>query len=112
MKKLGMEKPMLLTISLASIYLRVIDDILHVTPKAQQQALITHYVTECSIDFIKKWVDCNDKEREDEFRQDMIEVFCKVSKKMKLKYVCRETISECLERLYSESLKDYQKESE
>ena len=105
MKKLGMEKPMLLTMSLAAAYIRVLEDINHIKTNNQQQALITHYVTECSTDFIKKWAETDAIGRDNEFKQDMIDVFCKVAKKMKLKHVCRETITECIDKIIADNKK-------
>lgn len=103
MKKLGMEKPMLLVMGLAASYIRVLEDINHIKTNEQQQALITNFVTQCSTDFVKKWVDCDANERFDEFKQEMIDVFCKVAKMMKLKHVCRETITECIDKIIAEN---------
>jgi hypothetical protein len=35
----------------------------------------------------------------------MIDVFCKVAKKMKLKHVCRETITECIDKIIADNKK-------
>lgn len=103
MKKLGMEKPMLLTMSLAASYISIIEEILEIKTDTKQHAFVTHYVAQCSSDFVKKWVDTDANGRDDEFKLDMIEVFCKTAKKMGLRRVCRDTITECIDKIIDDN---------
>lgn len=104
-EKLGLEKPLLLGTILADSYIRVLEEIIQFKTNNQQKALISYFVMECSTDFIEKWVYTGAVGRDEEFKHDMIDLFYKVAKKMKLKHINRETITERIDKIMSDSKK-------
>lgn len=109
-KKLGMEGAMLLLASLQLIFVRLLEDILHMELSMQQQALVGTLLFKRSEGFIKKWEPMMKnpkayKDSETELRKDIVDVCCKVAKDMKLKRVNRETINHRIDEICVESLK-------
>jgi hypothetical protein len=119
LKKLGMEKPMLLMMNLHLIYVRLLEDILNIEINMQQSAVIANLVSKRCVDFVKKWepaVQNTDAyaNRDQELRSDIVDICCKVAKDMKLKRVNRDTINERIDRIFVECMKasdNYQKEA-
>jgi hypothetical protein len=105
MKKLGMEKHVALFSSLGMIFTKILEDKLQLKLNYQQQTLVAHFVSWNAIDFVKKWVNEDANGRDDEFKKDMVDVFCKAAKDMKLKSFNRDTISYQLEKMYEEGKK-------
>ena len=107
MKKLGMEKHMALLASIQMIYMTIFEDILQMKLSIQQCTLVGHIVAYNSTDFIKKWAEIEDANgRDDEFKKDMVDVFCKAAKEMKLKRLDRDTISRQLDKMIEEGKKE------
>ena len=105
MKKLGMEKHMILFSAVSMSYIRILEDLLHIKTDAKQQAFVSSIVGECSQDLIMKWVnqDASSTEKDKEFQDDLIEVMVKSARKMKLKSVNRETITKRLMEIREEA---------
>ena len=108
MKKLGMEKHMMLFSAISLSYIRILEDLLHIKTDAKQQAVVSSIVGECSQDLIMKWVnqDASSPEKDKEFQDDLIEVMVKSAKKMKLKSVNRETITNRMNEIREEAKRE------
>lgn len=104
-KKLGMEKPMMMMAAIHMSYVRILEDILHLKVDMKQQAVISHIVGECGQDLVKKWVgqEATTPEKDKEFQKDLIEVMVKCAKKMKLHSVNRETITKRMNEIREEA---------
>lgn len=104
-KKLGMEKPMMMMAAIHMSYVRILEDILHLKVDMKQQAVISQIVGECGQDLVKKWVgqEATTPEKDKEFQEDLIEVMVKCSKKMKLHSVNRETITKRMNEIRKEA---------
>ena len=104
-KKLGMEKPMMMMAAIHMSYVRILEDILHLKVDMKQQAVISHIVGECGQDLVKKWVgkEATTPEKDKEFQEDLIEVMVKCAKKMKLHSVNRETITKRMNEIREEA---------
>lgn len=105
-KKLGMEKPMLIMMTLHLMFIRLLEDILHVEISMNQSAYISHIIGEQGLTVIKKWGNRNPQDvtlRNKEFRNDLIDVMEKCARQMKLKFVNRERITEGIDKLYAEA---------
>lgn len=104
-KKLGMEKPMMMMAAIHMSYVRILEDILHLKVDMKQQAVISQIVGECGQDLVKKWVgqDATTPEKDKEFQEDLIEVMVKCAKKMKLHSVNRETITKRMNEIREEA---------
>lgn len=104
-KKLGIEKPMMMMAAIQMSYVRILEDILHLKVDMKQQAVISHIVGECGQDLVKKWVDqeATTPEKDKEFQEDLIEVMVKCAKKMKLHSVNRETITKRMNKIREEA---------
>lgn len=116
MKKLGIDKPMMLIATIHLAYIRILEDLLHIEIDMKQSAVISHIVGECSIDIVNKWVDkdARSPEKDKEFREDLIDVMAKCAKKMGLMFVNRWTISHHIDKIYAESMQvsdDYKKDA-
>jgi hypothetical protein len=119
MKKLGLEKPMMLQSALHLSFVRILEDILHLKLTMPQSALICQFEMECGIDeMVHKYIDFDGRtateEENKQFMADAIDFFCKVAKKMKLKSVNRETITDRINEIVKDSqekAEDYQKEA-
>ena len=101
MKKLGMEKHMFLTASLHDVFVQILEALLHMELTTQQITIVGHIITYKAVDFVKKWVKEDAIGRDEEFKKDMVDVFVKAAKEMKLKSVNRETITLQLEKMYN-----------
>ena len=104
-KKLGMEKPMMMMAAIHMSYVRILEDILHLKVDMKQQAVISQIVGECGQDLVKKWVgqEATTTEKDKEFQEDLIEVMVKCAKKMKLHSVNRETITKRMNEIREEA---------
>lgn len=104
-KKLGIEKPMMMMAAIHMSYVRIMEDILHLKVDMKQQAVISHIVGECGQDLVKKWVgqEATTLEKDKEFQEDLIEVMVKCAKKMKLHSVNRETITKRMNEIREEA---------
>ncbi len=104
-KKLGMEKPMMMMAAIHMSYVRILEDILHLKVDMKQQAVISQIVGECGQDLVKKWVgqEATTPEKDKEFQEDLIEVMVKCAKKMKLHSVNRETITKRMNEIRKEA---------
>lgn len=111
-KKLGMEKHMLMMAAIHMSFVRILEDILHIKLDMKQQAVISHVVGECGKDLVAKWVgqDASSPEKDKEFQDDLIEVMVKCAKKLKLRYVNRESITKRMNEIREEA-KQENKES-
>lgn len=112
-KKMGMEKHVMLLTSLLLIYIRLLEVIIHTTVTPQQSAVIAHLISQRTIGFLQKWGPMFKNpnpyiDRDEEFRTDVIDVFCKVAKNMKLKYFNRNTIDEHFDDVFVEIMKSNQ----
>ena len=106
MKKFGLEKHMALLASIQMTYMTILEDVLQMKLSIQQSTLVGHIVAYNSTDFIKKWAEIEDANgRDDEFKKDMVDVFCKAAKEMKLKRLDRDTISRQLDKMIEEGKK-------
>ena len=104
-KKLGMEKHMLMMAAIHMSFVRILEDILHIKLDMNQQAVISHVVGECGKDLVAKWVgqDASSPEKDKEFQDDLIEVMVKCAKKLKLRYVNRESITKRMNEIREEA---------
>lgn len=111
-KKLGMEKHMLMMAAIHMSFVRILEDILHIKLDMKQQAVISHVVGECGKDLVAKWVgqDASSPEKDNEFQDDLIEVMVKCAKKLKLRFVNRESITKRMNEI-REEVKQENKES-
>lgn len=111
-KKLGMEKHMLMMAAIHMSFVRILEDILHIKLDMKQQAVISHVVGECGKDLVAKWVgqDASSPEKDNEFQDDLIEVMVKCAKKLKLRFVNRESITKRMNEIREEA-KQENKES-
>ena len=111
-KKLGMEKHMLMMAAIHMSFVRILEDILHIKLDMKQQAVISHVVGECGKDLVAKWVgqDASSPEKDKEFQGDLIEVMVKCAKKLKLRFVNRESITKRMNEIREEA-KQENKES-
>ena len=98
-----MENHVTLVASLQMIFHMLLEDILHLTLNQQQVIVIAHVVATNATDFAKKWANEDATGRDDEFKNDMIDVFCKCARQMKLKRVNRVSITENIDRMIEES---------
>lgn len=106
LKKLGMEKPLVVLMAVHLTFVRLLEDILCMKVSVQQSAVIAHIVGDNSIELMSKWGerDLNTLALDnDEFREELIGVLVKCARQMKLKRVNRETITERLAEIYAES---------
>lgn len=97
LKKLGMEKPMLMMMSIHACFVKILEDLLHLTLTMPQSALICQFEKECGLGkLVYKYIDYDEstatEEEGKQFMEDTIDLFSKVAKKMKLKSVNREAI--------------------
>jgi hypothetical protein len=106
LKKFGMENHVTLVASLQMIFHMLLEDILHLTLNQQEAIVIAHVVATNATDFAKKWANEDATGRDDEFKNDMIDVFCKCARQMKLKRVNRVSITENIDRMIEESKKE------
>ena len=102
MKKFGMEKHVALFSSLGMIFTKILEDRLQLKTNYQHQVIFAHVVSWNAIDFVKKWANQDANGREGEFKKDMVDVFCKAAKEMKLKSFSRGIISYYLNKMYKE----------
>jgi len=112
MKKLGMEKPMMLMMGIHGGFIRLLDDILHRETSMKEGAAIIYIENQCGIDeLVKKYVDCDWSKKEDgnSFMVDTINFYCKVAKRMKLKCVNRDTIMERIAEIMMSSKEKVEK---
>ena len=111
-KKLGMEKHMVMMAAIHMSFVRILEDILHIKLDMKQQAVISHVVGECGKDLVAKWVgqDASSPEKDKEFQDDLIEVMVKCAKKLKLRFVNRESITKRMNEIREEA-KQENKES-
>lgn len=108
MKKLGIEVPMMMMSYIHLCFVRILEDLLHMTLTMPQSALICQFEMECGIEeLVHKYKDFDGRtateEEENQFMEDAIDLFSKVAKKMKLKSVNRETISAHIKELMASS---------
>jgi GMP synthase PP-ATPase subunit len=97
---------MALLASIQMTYMTILEDVLHLKMSIQQCTLVGHTVAYNSTDFIKKWAEIEDANgRDDEFKKDMVDVFCKAAKEMKLKRLDRDTITRQLDKMIEEGKK-------
>lgn len=111
-KKLGMEKHMVMMAAIHMSFVRILEDILHIKLDMKQQAVISHVVGECGKDLVAKWVgqDASSPEKDKEFQDDLLEVMVKCAKKLKLHFVNRESITKRMNEIREEA-KQENKES-
>lgn len=107
-KKLGMEKHMLMMAAIHMSFVRILEDILHIKLDMKQQAVISHVVGECGKDIVAKWIDkdASSPENDKEFQGDLIEVMVKCAKKLKLRFVNREIITKRMNEIREEAKKE------
>ena len=114
MKKLGMENHALLMMGIHFGFVRLLDEILHRETSMKESAAIAYIETQCGIgELVAKYVDYTD-DMESKFMDDVTNFYCKVAKKMGLKSVNRETITECIDAIMASSqakAEEYAKES-
>jgi hypothetical protein len=114
MKKLGMENHAQLMMGIHLGFVRLLDEILHRETSMKESAAIVYIETQCGIgELVMKYVDYTD-DMESKFMADLINFYCKVAKKMKLKRVNRETITERIDAIMAssqEKAEEYAKES-
>lgn len=119
LKKLGLDKPMKVMMGIHLIIVRVLEELLKVRLTMPQSALLCHIETECGInEVVRKHInfDFNTATEDDGGRLlgDIIPLLAKVAKKMKLKYVSQETITECVTTLWQtayEQVEEYANEA-
>ena len=94
-KKLGIEKPMMMLAGIHLGYVRILQDILHIEIDMNQSAVIAHIVSDNAKEIIEKWVDvdCNTDDLNADFERDLIDCYCRCAREMKLKNVNRDTIT-------------------
>ena len=114
MKKLGMENHAELMMGIHLTFVRLLDEILHRETSMKESAAIVYIETQCGIgELVMKYVDYTD-DMESKFMADVTNFYCKVAKKMGLKYVNRETITERIDAIMASSqakTEEYTKES-
>lgn len=107
-QKLGMEKPMAILMGLHLTFIRLIEKLLHCEVNMKQSAVISHIVAEQGVDVMKKWAD-HDPEtlafENNEFRADLLDVMVKTARQMKLKYMNRERIDQCLDEIHQDAMR-------
>lgn len=106
LKKFGMEKRMALLSGIQMIFWNILEEYLNMKLDDQQLILISHTLGHNSTDFLKKWEDVDyANNHEEELKQEMVEIFYKSAKELKLKHITRDIISEKLEKMHEEGLK-------
>lgn len=95
LKKLGMEKPMMMLAGIHLGYVRTLQEILGIEIDMKQSAVISHIVGDNAEKIIEKWVDvdCNTDELNADFERDLIDCYCRCARDMELKSVNRDTIT-------------------
>lgn len=116
-QKLGMEKPIAIMMGMHLTFIRLIEKLLNYEVDMKQSAVISHIVAEQSVDVVKKWAD-HDPEtlafENKEFRAGLLDVMVKTAKQMKLKYMNRERIDQCLDEIHRDAMRvneEYRKEA-
>lgn len=104
-KKLGMEKPMMMLAGIHLGYIRILQDILHIEIDIHQSAVIAHIVSNNAEEIVKKWVDvdCNTDELNADFERDLIDCYCRCAREMKLMYVNRDTITAAVKDIIADT---------
>ena len=108
LKKVGLEKPAILMSAIHLSIVRIFEDILDMKITIPQGAIIADYEKECGIsELVAKYINFDGRtateEENNQFTADAIDFFCKVAKKMKLKSVNRETITERIHEIMASS---------
>lgn len=107
-QKLGMEKPISILMSMHLTFIRLIEKLLHYEVDMKQSAVISHIIAEQGVDVMKKWAD-HDPETlafdNKEFRSDLLDVMVKTARQMKLKYMNRERIDQCLDEIHQDAMR-------
>ena len=89
-------------------FTQLIEKLLHYEVDMKQSAVISHIVAEQGIDVMKKWAD-HDPETlafdNKEFRADLLDVMVKTARQMKLKYMNRERIDQCLDEIHQDAMR-------
>lgn len=108
LKKISMEKPMMLMAMIHLAYIRLLQDILDIEIDVPQSAVICHIETDCGVDdLVLKYTDYDGRTATEEgnkqFMEDCIAFYCRCAKKMKLRTVNRESITKRIRQIMESS---------
>lgn len=107
LKKLGLEYSALLMAYTHAAFISLLEYILNIEIDMKQSAVISHITGDCCKNFVLKYKNFNGSTATDaqneEFKEDFIEVMVKCAKRMKLKSVNRDTITQHINEVMKES---------
>lgn len=117
MKKLGLEREATMLMGIHLGYINVLEHILNIKIDLRQSAVIGDITGDASMDMIKKYahVDFSQADKNAEFMAELIELYAKCARQMKLKRVNRDTIQEAVGHIMAETqrvTKEYAEEAD
>lgn len=100
-KKLGLEQTIAVQVGASSAFCKMLDEMLHTTFSTKHHVLAAHTFTMNAASFIAKYskegmLDGNHRE---EFAKDLVDVFCLAARKMGLKSITRDRVTEYVNNL-------------